>query len=88
MRQLRIRELPPARDKLGNSFIMALIVLALFWGYQLRQVVDERDYLIKTIAFEASGEPEVERCPQREQPGLPACVPSWDRHQTSGAGDG
>jgi hypothetical protein len=59
MRQLRIRELPPARDKLGNSFIMALIVLALFWGYQLRQVVDERDYLIKTIAFEASGEPEV-----------------------------
>src|SRR5919106_6156575 len=59
MRQLRIRELSPARDKLGNSFIIALIVLALFWGYQLRQVVDERDYLIRTIAFEASGEPEV-----------------------------
>ena len=59
MRQLRIRELPAARDKLGNTFIIALIVLALFWGYQLRQVVDERDYLIRTIAFEASGETEV-----------------------------
>lgn len=59
MRQLRIRELPAARDKLGNTFIIALIVLALFWGYELRQVVDERDYLIRTIAFEASGETEV-----------------------------
>ncbi len=59
MRQLRIRELPAARDKLGNTFIIALIVLALFWGYELRQVVDDRDYLIRTIAFEASGEPEM-----------------------------
>ena len=59
MRQSRIRELPAARDKLGNTFIIALIVLALFWGYELRQVVDERDYLIRTIAFEASGETEV-----------------------------
>jgi spore germination cell wall hydrolase CwlJ-like protein len=59
MRQLRIRELPAARDNLGNTFIIALIVVALFWGYQLRQRVDERDYLIRTIAFEASGETEV-----------------------------
>jgi len=59
MRQLRIRELPTARDKLGNTFIIALIILALFWGYQLRQRVDERDYLIRTIAFEASDETEV-----------------------------
>jgi spore germination cell wall hydrolase CwlJ-like protein len=59
MRQLRIRELPAAKDKLGNTFIIALIVTALFWGYELRQVVDERDYLIRTIAFEASGETEV-----------------------------
>ena len=59
MRQFRIRELPAASDKLGNTFIIALIVLALFWGYQLRQVVEERDYLIRTIAFEASGEAEV-----------------------------
>jgi spore germination cell wall hydrolase CwlJ-like protein len=59
MRQLRIRELPAASDKLGNAFIIALIVLALSWGYQLRQIVEERDYLIRTIAFEASGETEI-----------------------------
>jgi N-acetylmuramoyl-L-alanine amidase len=59
MRQLRIRELPAARDKLGNVFIIALIVVALFWSHQLRQRVDERDYLIRTIAFEASDETEV-----------------------------
>jgi spore germination cell wall hydrolase CwlJ-like protein len=59
MRRLRIRELPAARDKLGDTFIIALIVLALFWSYQLRQRVDERDYLIRTIAFEASDETEV-----------------------------
>jgi spore germination cell wall hydrolase CwlJ-like protein len=59
MRQLRLRELPAATDKLGNGFIIAVIVLALFWGYQLRQAVDERDYLIRTIAVEASGETEV-----------------------------
>ena len=59
MRQLRLRELSAARDNLGNTFIIALIVGALFWGYQLRQRVDERDYLIRTIAFEASGETEV-----------------------------
>ena len=59
MRQLRIRELPAATDRLGNIFIIAVIVLALFWCYQLRQSVDERDYLIRTIAFEASGETEV-----------------------------
>ena len=59
MRQLRIRELPAATDKLGDAFIIALIVLALFWVYQLRQRVDERDYLIRTIAFEASDETEI-----------------------------
>ena len=59
MRKLRIRELPAATDKLGNTFIIALIVLALLWGYQLRQRVDERDYLIRTVAFEASGETEI-----------------------------
>jgi spore germination cell wall hydrolase CwlJ-like protein len=59
MRQLRLRELPAATDKLGNTFIIALIVLTLSWSYQLRHRVDERDYLIRTIAFEASGETEV-----------------------------
>jgi spore germination cell wall hydrolase CwlJ-like protein len=59
MRQLRIRDLPVAADKLGTSFIIAVIVVSLFWGYQLHQVVNERDYLIKTIAFEASGETEM-----------------------------
>src|SRR5262245_60788749 len=59
MRQLRIRELPAATDRLGDAFIIALIVLALFWSYQLRQHIDERDYLIRTIAFEASDETEV-----------------------------
>jgi N-acetylmuramoyl-L-alanine amidase len=59
MRQLRIRDLPAAADKLGTSFIIAVIVLVLFWAYQLHQVVNERDYLIRTIAFEASGETEI-----------------------------
>jgi spore germination cell wall hydrolase CwlJ-like protein len=59
MRQLRIQELPAAKVKLGSIFIIALIVLALFWSYELRQLVDERDYLIRTIAFEVSGETEV-----------------------------
>jgi Cell Wall Hydrolase len=59
MRQLRIRELPAAGDTLGKAFIAALVILALSWGYQLRQVNEERDYLIRTIAFEASGEPEI-----------------------------
>jgi spore germination cell wall hydrolase CwlJ-like protein len=59
MRQLRIRDLPAAADKLGTSFIIVVIVLALFWANQLRQVLDERDYLIRTIAFEASGETEI-----------------------------
>jgi Cell Wall Hydrolase len=59
MRRLRLRDLPATRDKLGKAFIIALIVLGLFWGYQLRQGVDERDYLIRTVAFEASGETEV-----------------------------
>ena len=59
MRQLRIRELPTAADKLGTGFIVALIVVVLFWVYQLRQIVNERDYLIRTIAFEASGETEI-----------------------------
>jgi spore germination cell wall hydrolase CwlJ-like protein len=59
MRRLRIRELPAARDTLGDTFIIALIVLALFWSYQLRQRVDERDYLIRTIVFEASDETEI-----------------------------
>ena len=59
MRQLRILDLPAAADKLGTGFIIAVIVLALSWGYQLRQRVDGRDYLIRTLAFEASGETEV-----------------------------
>ena len=59
MRQLRIRDLPAAADKLGTSFIIAVIVFALFWAYQLHQVVNERDYLIRTIVFEASGETEI-----------------------------
>ena len=59
MRRLRIRALPAASDKLGNAFIIASVVLALSWGYQLRQTVAERDYLIRTIAFEASGETEM-----------------------------
>ena len=46
---------------MGNTtlFIIALIVLVLFWGSERRQAVDERDYLIRTIAFEASDETEV-----------------------------
>jgi hypothetical protein len=59
MRQLRIRDLPAAAGNLGTSFIIAVIVVSLFWGYQLRQIIDERDYLIRTIAFEASGETEI-----------------------------
>jgi spore germination cell wall hydrolase CwlJ-like protein len=59
MRQLRIRQSPSATDKLGDAFIIALILLALFWSHQLRQRVDERDYLIRTIAFEASDETEL-----------------------------
>jgi len=59
MRQLRIRDLPAAADKFGTSFIIAVIVLALFWAYQLHQVVNDRDYLVRTIAFEASGETEI-----------------------------
>jgi spore germination cell wall hydrolase CwlJ-like protein len=59
MRQLRIRDLPAGADKLGTSFVIAVIVVALFWGYQLHQVANERDYLIRTIAFEASGETEI-----------------------------
>jgi len=59
MRQLRIRELPAATDKLGDAFIFALILSALFWSHQLRQRFDERDYLIRTIAFEASDETEI-----------------------------
>ena len=51
MRQLRILDLPAAADKLGTGFIIAVIVLALSWGYQLRQRVDGRDYLIRTLAF-------------------------------------
>jgi hypothetical protein len=59
MRQLRILDLPAAADKLGTSFIIAVSVFALFWAYQLHQVVNERDYLIRTIVFEASGETEI-----------------------------
>jgi cell wall hydrolase len=59
MRQLRIRGLPATEHRLGDAAIIALIVLALFWGYKLRQVFDERDYLVRTIAFEAFGETDV-----------------------------
>jgi spore germination cell wall hydrolase CwlJ-like protein len=43
----------------ATLLIVVLIVLVLFWGSELRQAVEERDYLIRTIAFEASGETEV-----------------------------
>jgi hypothetical protein len=59
MRQLRIRDLPAAADKLGTSFVIALIVVVLFWGYKLHHIANEHDYLIRTIAFEASGETEI-----------------------------
>jgi len=59
LRQLRIRDLPAAADKLGTSFVIAVIVVALIWGYKLRHIANERDYLIRTIAFEASGETEI-----------------------------
>ena len=59
MWQLRIYDLPAAADKLGTGLIIAEIVSALFWGYQLHQLVNERDYLIRTLAFEASGETEI-----------------------------
>jgi spore germination cell wall hydrolase CwlJ-like protein len=59
MRELRIRDLPAAADKLGTSFIIVVIVVALFWSYQLHQIANERDYLIRTIVFEASGETEI-----------------------------
>ena len=36
-----------------------MIVVALFWAYQLHQLATQRDYLIRTIAFEASGETEI-----------------------------
>jgi spore germination cell wall hydrolase CwlJ-like protein len=56
MRQLRIRDLPEAADTRGISFVIGVIAVTLFWGYELHQVANERDYLIRTIAFEASGE--------------------------------
>jgi len=59
MAQLRIRKLTAAEKTLGNATIIALIVVALSWAYTLRQVFDERDYLVRTIVFEASGEPEL-----------------------------
>jgi spore germination cell wall hydrolase CwlJ-like protein len=59
MRELQIRDLPAAADKLGTGFIIAVIVVVLLWGYRLHQIANERDYLIRTIAFEASGETEI-----------------------------
>jgi conjugal transfer mating pair stabilization protein TraG len=35
------------------------LATSLFWGSDLCQAIYERDYLIRTIAFEASGETEV-----------------------------
>jgi spore germination cell wall hydrolase CwlJ-like protein len=63
MQQLRIRKLPSRPYKPDNilPFVVALIVVTLAWGYKLRHVVDERDYLIRTIAFEACGETELGR---------------------------
>ena len=58
MRQLRARELSAAKNMFGDVVIAVLIVAALFWSHQLRERVDERDYLIRTIAFEAADEPE------------------------------
>lgn len=59
MRELRIQELPAAAERLCTSVLIAAVAVALFWGYQLRQIASERDYLIRTVAFEASGEPEI-----------------------------
>lgn len=59
MRQLRIRALPATANRLATSFIIAVTVVALFWAYQLHEIANERDYLVRTIAFEASGESEI-----------------------------
>jgi len=59
MRELRVRELPAAVDRVGTGFIIAVIVVVLLWGYHLHQLASERDYLIRTIVFEASGETEI-----------------------------
>jgi hypothetical protein len=42
-------------------FSIALIVSILFRSSELHQPIDDRDYLIRTIAFEASGETELGR---------------------------
>ena len=59
MRQLKFKDLPAAADILGTSFIIATIVAALLWSFQLHRFADERDYLIRTIVFEATGETEL-----------------------------
>ena len=59
MRQFRIRDLPAGAGKLVTGIVAAVIGVALFWTYQLHQVASERDYLIRTIVFEASGETEI-----------------------------
>jgi spore germination cell wall hydrolase CwlJ-like protein len=61
MWQLHIRKLAHRPYKPDNllPFVIALIVLTLAWGSKLGQIVEERDYLIRTIAFEACGEPEL-----------------------------
>jgi len=59
MRELRIRELPAAAERLCTSVLIAAVAVALFCVYQLHEIASERDYLIRTIAFEASGETEI-----------------------------
>jgi hypothetical protein len=59
MRELRIRELPAAAERVCTSVLIAAVAVALFWGYHLHQIASERDYLIRTVAFEASGETEL-----------------------------
>ena len=61
MNQLRNQKLPARPYKPDNilPFVIALLIVTLFWNYQLRQVVEERDYLIRTIAFEACDESEL-----------------------------
>jgi spore germination cell wall hydrolase CwlJ-like protein len=61
MRQLQVPKLATRPYKTDNilPFVTALIVVSLVWGYKLSQVADERDYLIRTIAFEACSETEL-----------------------------
>jgi spore germination cell wall hydrolase CwlJ-like protein len=56
MAQLRIRALPAAQSRLANATLLISVLIVFLWGYELRRLHDERDHLVRTIAFEASGE--------------------------------